>query len=108
MVRKHLTRNGGVVSLDPADYILQGHKEKTILLIERVVEYAENSDRPFTRTECWRACYGHYSAVSQTLLSLIRSGLLIVIDEKRRPQHLISIDKLKGWQESSAKALASH
>lgn len=107
MVRKHLTRNGGVVSLDPADYILQGHKENTILLIERVVEYAENSDRPFTRTECWRACYGHHAAVCQTLLSLIRAGLVVVIDPSRSPQYLISIDKLKGWQESSVAQVSS-
>lgn len=107
MVRRHLTRNGATISLDPADYILQGHKEKTILLIERVVEYAENSDRPFTRSECWRSCYGHYSAVSQTLLSLIRAGLVVIIDPARSPQHLISVDKLRGWQESSAKSHAS-
>lgn len=107
MVRRHRTRNGGVVSLDPADYILQGHKMKTILLIERVVEYAEDADTPFTRTQCWHACYGHYSAVSQTLVSMIKAGLLVIIDPARSPQYLISVDKIKGWQESSAKNIAS-
>jgi len=103
MVRRHLTRNGATVALDPADYILQPHKDQTNRVIERVVEYAEDSEVPFTRSQCWWACNGHYSAVSQTLLSLIRAGLVVIIDPARSPQYLISVDKLRGWQESSAK-----
>lgn len=107
MVRTHLTRNGGVVSLDPADYIVQPHTDRTNRIIERVVEYAEDSDKPFTRSQCWWACNGHYSVVSQTLVSMIKAGLVVIIDPKRNPQYLISVDKIKGWQESSAKNLAS-
>jgi len=102
MSRKYLTRNGATVSLDPADYILRGHRERTIYLIERVVEYAENADEPFTRTWCWHACYGHYSAVSQTLLSLIKAGLLVIIDPTRSPQYLISVDKIDEWRRRNA------
>lgn len=106
-MRKHLTRSGATVSLDPADYILQGHKVKTMYVIERVVEYAENQDHPFTRTECWHACYGHYSVVSSTILSMKRAGLIILTNPGRSPQRLISVDKFRGWQESSAQDLAS-
>lgn len=103
MARAYLTRSGATVSLDPADFIQQGHKHNTMLLIERVVEYVENKDVPFTRTQCWQASYGHYSAVCATIRSLLHAGLVVIIDEKRSPQWLISVDKLVRWKESGAK-----
>lgn len=97
MTRQHLTHNGAIVSIKPADYILQGHKPKTDRVIERVVEYAENASEPFTTTECWRQAYGHYSCVTQTLRSMINAGLLVVVNPGRNPRRLLRADRFAEW-----------
>lgn len=99
-MRSHLTHSGAVVSINPADYILQSHTMKTILVIERVVEFAEDAREPFTRSECWHACFGHYSVVSSTILSLKRAGLILCVNPGRSPQRLISVDRIQEWEET--------
>lgn len=94
-----------MVALDPADVMVEGHRPRTVYLIERVVEYAEDSEQPFTITECWRACYGHYSMVSRVIRSMRAHELLVVTNPGRSPMRLIRADRYEAWK-SSAEELA--
>jgi hypothetical protein len=92
-----------MVAVEPADYIDQSHRDKTNWVIERVVEFVEESERPFTRAECWRASFGHYSITVQTLLSMKKAGLLVVTNPGSQPELLLSVDR---WRRANASTTA--
>lgn len=79
--------------VDFEDYVQRSHSQRTMEVIERVFEFAEEQREPFTVTQCWKSTYGHYQCVSQTLLSMQRNGLLVdVASPGGRPKQLLSID----------------
>lgn len=80
-----------------ADYMERNHRPKTDLTIERVVEYAEAQTEPFTRSQCWKACYGHYAVACQVLYSMEKAGLLVVVNPGGSPKYLLRSDL---WEES--------
>lgn len=83
------------IRIEKPDFIDQGHKYDTILLIERVVEYAEEQNVPFTVSQAWRMCYGHYSMVGRILISMRKAGLLIQTNPGHQPKRWLSADKVK-------------
>lgn len=81
------------ITVDFADYVQRSHTQRTMEVIERVFEFAEAQTEPFTVTQCFRAVWGHYACVSQTLLSMQRNGLLVdVAVPGGKPKRLLSID----------------
>ena len=81
------------VDIRDADYINQPHKPKTEEWIERVVEWAEAQDEPFTIGQCWKATHGHYQCVGQTIRSMANAGLIVQVNPGGKPKLWIRADK---------------
>lgn len=68
------------VKVTSDDFVMQPHRDRTIYAIERVVEWVEEQDEPFTISQCWRATYGHYQMVSKVIGSLRSAGLITQVN----------------------------
>lgn len=76
----------------PLPWIEQGHLPRTVDAIERLVEWVEEQDVPFTLGEArWGAGIG-YPTARQALLSLRRAGLVTCVNPGRMPPRYLRYD----------------
>lgn len=82
--------------VEQAPWIERGHRPRTVEAIERVVEWVEAQDRPFTTHQAWNGARASYSTATLTLLSLRRAGLVVCVNPGRMPPRYVRYDRAGG------------
>lgn len=79
------------VRIEPPGWLEQGHTDKTNRGIERVVEWIEERETPFTTLQCWEGIgrFCHYNVTRRTIRSMVEAGLVVVVSgAPTHPVHL--------------------
>jgi len=79
--------------VEPVAWIDRPHRPCTEAGIERLVEWVEAQERPFTTTQAWNGARTGYPTAYQALLSLRRAGLVVCVNPGRMPPRYVRFDR---------------